>query len=107
MGYVEFELSDGSKVLMETDDVESGIVKTGIGDVAKRAGVTFDQAVESAHKAARVVLDKIRSMADSPDEIEITFGLKASGELGNIIVAKAGIEASYSVRVKWKKAETK
>jgi hypothetical protein len=44
-------------------------------------------------------------LADRPDEVEITFGLKASGELGSLVVAKAGVEASYSVKLTWKKAE--
>jgi len=40
-----------------------------------------------------------------PDEVEITFGLKASGELGSLVIAKAGVEANYSVKLTWKKAE--
>jgi hypothetical protein len=104
--YVEFKLPDGSTVIMESDDRESGIVKAGVGEVLKEATEKFEQAADNARKAAVVILDKLRAeMTDRPDEVEITFGLKASGEVGSLVVAKAGIEASYSVTLKWKKEE--
>ena len=105
--YVEFTLPDGSTVIMESDDRETGIVKAGTGDVLKEATEKFEQAADNARKAALVILEKLRSgLADKPDEVEITFGLKASGELGSLVVAKAGVEASYSVKLTWKKAES-
>ena len=85
--YVEFDLPDGSTVIIESDEDESGVV--------------FGQAVENARKSAMVIMDKVRELG--PDEVEVTFGLKASGELGNLVVAKAGVEASYSIKLKWKK----
>jgi len=104
--YVQFTLPDGSTVVIESDERETGVVKAGLGDVTKQAGETFEQAAEKARKAALVILDKVRSgLTDRPDEVEITFGLKASGELGSLVVAKAGVEASYSVKMTWKKAE--
>jgi len=104
--YVQFTLPDDSTVVIESDERETGVVKAGLGDVAKQAGETFEQAAEKARKAALVILDKVRSgLTDRPDEVEITFGLKAAGELGSLVVAKAGIEASYSVKMTWKKAE--
>ena len=104
--YVQFTLPDGSTVVIESDERETGVVKAGLGDVAKQAGETFEQAAEHARKAALVILAKVRSgLTDRPDEVEITFGLKASGELGSLVVAKAGVEASYSVKMTWKKAE--
>jgi len=104
--YVEFTLPDGSTVIIESDEPETEPVKaTRGGDIAERARETFEQAAESARKAALVILDKVRGLHDSPDEIEITFGLKASGELGNLVVAKSGVEASYSVKLTWKKTE--
>ena len=99
--YVEFTLSDGSTVIIESDEDESGVVKAGLGDAVERAGEMFEQAIENARKSAMVIVDKMREL--EPDEVEVTFGLKASGELGNIVVAKAGVEASYSIKLKWKK----
>jgi len=107
--YIEFKLPDGSNVVMESDEPGSGVVKAtrGIGDVTKQATETFDQAADNARKAALVILEKMRGLHDSPDEVEVTFGLKASGELGSLVIAKASVEASYSVKLVWKKEETK
>ena len=103
--YVEFRLPDGSTVILETDEMDRGVVKAGVGEVVERVQQGFEEAVENARKAALVILEKVRhlSLHDPPDEVEITFGLKASGELKTLVVAKAGTEASYSVRLTWKK----
>jgi hypothetical protein len=104
--YVQFTLPDGSTIVIESDERETGVRKAGAGEVAERARETFEQAAENARKAALVILDTVRGgLANKPDEVEITFGLKASGELGSLVVAKAGVEASYSVKLTWKKAE--
>lgn len=103
--YVEFTLPDGSTVYLESDEPGPGVVKAtrGLSDVVERATVTFDQAAENARKAALVILEKVRGTAEyAPQEVEITFGLKASGELQTLVVAKAGIEACYSVKMTWK-----
>ena len=103
--YVEFRLPDGSTVILETDEPERGVVKAGVGEVVERVQQTFEEAVENARKAALVILEKVRrlSLHDPPDEVEITFGLKASGELNTLVVARAGTEASYSVKLTWKR----
>ncbi len=103
--YVEFPLPDGSTVILETDEMDRGVVKAGVGEVVERVQQTFEEAVENARKAALVILEKVRhlSLHDPPDEVEITFGLKASGELNTLVVARAGTEASYSVKLTWKK----
>ncbi len=101
--YVEFSLIDGSKVIIESDEREGGIVKAGLGEVTERARETFEQAAENAQKAAMAIVEKVRNSVDCPEEVEVVFGLKASGELGNLVVAKAGVEASYTVKLVWKK----
>ena len=107
--YVEFPLPDGSTVILETDEPERGVVKAGVGEAVKEVQQTFEEAVENARKAALVILKEVRhlSLHDLPDEVEITFGLKASGELKTLVVARAGTEASYSVRLTWKKENEK
>jgi len=50
--YVQFDLSDGSTVVIESDEPDGGVVKAGLGEVAERARETFEQAVENARNAA-------------------------------------------------------
>ena len=40
---------------------------------------------------------------DQPESMEITFALKATGELGNVAVAKGTGEANYTVTLTWKR----
>jgi len=104
--YVEFKMPDGSIVVIESSDGTSGIVDAGIGDAAERARESFEEAFDKARKSAQLIREKLRSMHDAPDEIQLTFGLNASGELGNLAIAKAGVTASYSITMKWTKTST-
>lgn len=103
--YVQFTLEDGSKVLVETAEGEGEIIRAeGSPDETNRqAAHSFEQGVAQAHKSALVVLKQIVS-DNAPDELEITFGLKAAGELGGaIVIARASVEANYSVKMTWRK----
>ncbi len=110
--YVEFPLEGGGTILIEAEDenkTTSGFVRSGAGDAAKeaveQAKQSFDASIENVRKSANLLVTKLRDLSEPPDEMEVTFSLKASGELGNIAVGKAGAEANYSVRLKWKKEE--
>ena len=64
----------------------------------------FDAAIDNVRDAADLLLNKLKSLHDAPDAIEVTFGLKATGELGgNFFVAKAGLEANYTITLKWER----
>ena len=69
-----------------------------------KAQITFEQALDKVKPAASAIIRKLRSLHDSPDEIEVEFGLKLSAELG-AIVASTHIDANYSVTLKWKREE--
>jgi hypothetical protein len=108
--YIQFVTADGSTILVEVTEEETyqpGVVKAGLGEKVQEAVVeakaTFEDGMEVIHRVARAFIKKIRSLTDPPDEVEITFGLKATGELGNFAVAKAGAEANYEVTLTWKR----
>ena len=112
--YVEFELEDGTTVLIEGDDSEGPIAKGGLvpasrdgefGKTVVKAQKTFAEAVDHVRGAANQIVTKLRDLSDPPHEIEITFGLKASGELGNLVVGKGGLEANYTVKMKWDRSK--
>ena len=112
--YVEFQLEGGGTILIEAEDdnkVTGGFVRSGAADAAKetaeQARQSFDSAIENVRKSANLLVTKLRDLSEPPDEMEVTFSLKASGELGNIAVGKARAEANYSVTLKWKKEEEK
>ena len=105
--YIEFELEDGGTVIIEAgDEPTGGLVKAATpGEMVEKAKDSFDDAIEHVRGAAGIIVKKLRSLSDPPDEMEVSFGLKASGELGNIVVGKGGLEANYTVTMKWKGEE--
>lgn len=94
---VRYELDDDTVVGFEYEPVP-GFHPAGAGDVLGE----LRKAVEPAVDAARVVLEKVRAI--SPDEVEVTFGIKVSGE-ANWIVAKAATEANFEITLTWKRPD--
>lgn len=105
--YVEFTLRDGGKIIIETDELALGEVNAGRRIMPKIAQGEFTQGVADAHKAVLMLLEEARDMPHDPDEIEVTFGLKASSDLGMLVVARNGTDASYSLKLKWNKVQLK
>ena len=113
--YIEFPLEGGGTILIESPDEPSkaptGLVPATRGEslkeMAEQAKQTFDASVENVRKSADLLVNKLRALSDPPDEMEVSFSLKASGELGNIAIGKAGAEANYTVTLRWRKEEKK
>lgn len=100
---VEFPLEDGSTMLVEIEESElEGLERVSRGDVIERAQQTLEKSLEKIRPAAQFVLEKLRALHDSPDEIEVQFGIKLNAASGAVLAA-AGIEANYLVRLKWNK----
>jgi len=47
------------------------------------------------------LVSKFRSIADSPDEVQVEFGLSLSAQAGAVLVAGASAGANYKVTLKW------
>ena len=98
--YVEYELEDGSTVLVEVDAEAAGLVPASrTGDAIKKAGKKFEEALDSVKPWAAALRKQLNDL--KADEVEVMFGLKATGEAGNFAVGKVGIEANYEVTLKW------
>lgn len=102
---VEFPLEGTEQnILVEVDTPESaGVVRASrVSNAIAQAHITFEQAMDKVKPAASVIIAKVRSLHDSPDEVEVQFGLKLDADCG-AFVASASVEANYSVTLKWKK----
>lgn len=111
--YVRYA-TDGGFVLVEIDATlddssEIGVVKAGLEDKAEEVvnavQVKFEDALEVVRYNARAFARKVKDLPDPPDEMELGFGLKATGE-GVFVVAKVGVEANYNIKLTWKKNAT-
>jgi hypothetical protein len=112
--YIEFKTEDGGTILVEAAEEETyqpGVVKAGLVDKAKetvaQAQASFEDGLEVVRRNAAAFIKKVRDLSDPPDEVEVSFGLKATGEVGNFAVANVGAEASYTVTLTWKREEEK
>ena len=97
--YVQFNTANGSSILVEVDFEEvapqGGVVKAGLVDKVQEtaenmiavAELTFEEAVERmVGYNTQAFIKSIRTMPQLPSEVEISFGLKATGELGNLAI---------------------
>jgi len=104
---VEFPLQEGGSVLVEVeDDVGGDGVTRGWGDTNRRGGdqaqQNFEQAVGRVQPAIQGLLTQLRSVAESPEQIQVEFGLQLSAEVG-AFVAGASTTGNFKVSMTWQR----
>lgn len=100
--FIAYKLEDGAVVLIQASEElapRAPVKAAGVPQVIQ-AEKTFGQALEGVIHSAQEALKKVKAL--QADEVELTFGLLATGELGNFAVGKVGVEANYAVTLKWK-----
>ena len=101
---VQFDLADGSPVYVEVEERNAaGVQRVGRGEEAIiKAQDRFVEALDKIRPAAEAVLTTFREL-NTPDEINLEFGVKLSGTLGALF-ASVDSEATFKVSLKWKNA---
>ncbi len=112
--YVEFPLEGGGSILIESAEEPSrasaGFLRDGEARPgAEKAQQSFDASVEAVRRSADLLVTKLRDLSTPPDELQVTFSLKASGEMGGLTVGRSGAtaEANFNVTLKWQKQTDK
>lgn len=115
--YMRFSSGEGeaADVLVEVDAAEdlpvAGEQNAGLrqwtrnqaSEVVAVAQSGFEQAVQRAVSLnARAFLEAAKALEEPPAEMEITFGLKATGEVGNLAVGKVAGESNYQIKMIWR-----
>ena len=109
--YLRVEADDGGSIILEVEveanAEEAGPQKAGVKDVVQRTVVVTQNAVDSVIQQAmrynaRLFVNAVRALEDAPSEAELSFGLKATGELGNFVITKVSAEMNYGVRLLWR-----
>ncbi|WP_065958962.1 CU044_2847 family protein [Streptomyces sparsogenes] len=95
---VSYALDDETIVRFEIEEADT-FRPVGTEEVVGRVR----EAVRPAVEAARAVLDRIREVR--PAEVEVKFGVKASGT-AQWVVAKAATEANFEITLVWRPDET-
>lgn len=98
--YLEYQLEDGATILIETTEKTSGMTKASkVGNVIASVGQKFEDAFAGVKKSAVVLHHQLEELR--ADEVEVTFGLKATADAGNFAIGQVGAEANYTVKLKW------
>jgi Trypsin-co-occurring domain 1 len=103
---VEFGLQEGGMVLVEVDDATAGAVTRGRrpAEIVTRAGASLEQVLGRVGPAVGGIVSELRSTADWPDEVEVEFAIKLSGD-ANVIIARSGGEANFRISLRWSRRE--
>jgi hypothetical protein len=94
---VTYTVDDGDQVMLEIEPAQ-GFAPAGPGEVLGRV----QEAIAPAVEAAKAVLEKVKEIG--PDEVEVKFGVKASGQ-ANWLVAKAAGEGNFEITLTWSRHE--
>lgn len=97
---VEYELEDGSTIIVEVDLPEAGIERAGRGDQIIKAKERLGDVLEQIKPVANMVFSKLGGL--SADEIGIAFGIKLGAKAG-VIIASADSEANFTVSLMWRR----
>ena len=104
---VEFESESGGVIFVEAEDLGSngGTKRRGLSTTAvvERAQASFEDALEKAQPIATGLIGRLKNIADSPDEVQVEFGLTLSANVGAVLVAAGSAGANYKVTLKWNK----
>jgi hypothetical protein len=100
---VFFPLESGGNLMIEVEDAAGSTVTRGLrpSEVIETVRTTFEAALEAIKPAAIAIANKLRNIAEAPDDLEIEFGLKFAGQAGAFIAA-ASTEAQFRVKMVWK-----
>lgn len=103
---VPFITDDGTSVLVEVNapSLAGGPVMRGARSevIADRARHTFEEAVGHIGPALQGLIERMRSLAEKPDEVHVQFGINLHAEAGAFIAA-AGTTANFSVALTWRR----
>ena len=73
-------------------------------DVVEKSREALDQAMTTVEALAKRFRATVDNLVVPPTEVSLQFGLKLDAEAGALI-AQAGVEASMSVTLSWKKED--
>ena len=107
--FVEFKMEDGSAIIVEVDEPETGGTTRASrrpGEIAEEAKETFEQALSKVRPATEKVITTLHGLAHKPDEIEMEFGFSLNAAAG-VVIASASTQANYKVTLRWKQEEQK
>ena len=90
---------------MEGSKSSGGLLPSTKGAVSEQGPNSFEDSLNSLQKMAAAMVQNLKgSSEDEMEEINISFGLKASTEVNGLIISRGGMDNNFSVSVRWRNA---
>jgi hypothetical protein len=103
---VQISLESGKTLLVEAEGeaVQQGgkMAASRLSSLQEKVAKTLDDALETTKEAAESIIEKLSGLKNSPQEIDVEFGIKLTAGL-DAIISSTGAEANFKVTLKWKK----
>ena len=111
MPYLKFELEDGTAVFIESSDPNRnspGLIPSShlAESDGEKIALSFEKQIDGVRKTAAVLMKQFREgFSEQPSDIDITFAIKASAEVGGFVIGRAGSDSSFSISLHWRERE--
>ncbi|MDQ1252905.1 MAG: hypothetical protein QG646_2047 [Euryarchaeota archaeon] len=103
---VEFNLEDGSTILVESEDTEAEgeMIRVSSGsthrEIVNFSNKTFEESLGILKPVANTILSKLSDISKQPEEVQVSFGISLNMEAGMFISANTG--ANFNVTLTWR-----
>jgi NTP-dependent ternary system trypsin peptidase co-occuring protein len=98
---VSMPLQGGELQVEVRDADDDGYGRAARGEkLAGTAQATLEHALGRVGPLARAIHDAVRRIDVTPQEVEVTFGLKLTAE-ANVILSSTAAEANFEFKLKW------
>lgn len=106
---LKYTTADGSTFLAEVNDSSPGEAMRGGADDSSRgiiqnAAESFEDALKPLKAISSSLINTVKSIAGSPEEVGIELGLTFSARAG-IILTSIDSEANIKITLTWKKSD--
>ncbi len=99
--YISYNLPQGGLVYIEVIEDNDTPIKAARGeDVVEKATQSFTDAFTNIRQSILTLRDQMNDL--DMDEVQVSFDLKVSGELG-FVIGKLGAEFTFRVALSWKR----
>ncbi len=101
MQYGKIIIDDSSEILFEIEGPYIGEVSD--DGIIEGLNQSFSSVLNLIKKIAENTYEGLQDITEKakPDEFQVSFGIKLSGEAG-VVFAKAGSEGAFQIALKWK-----
>lgn len=106
--YVKFKLEDGTNVYLEVIDGPKGpggLIPTTRGENADdQTAISFEDSFQSVQKMVSLMVQSLQEGFETePDEVNMSFGIKASADVNNLVISRGGSDNNFGISVRWRK----